>query len=110
MRDTAKDKCTPASKASSNFSNEEYRKSFRIKWRGVPPSPTLWWASCYAFTLCSDNSKMLSSIPVAQKQLRGFLGGLGAGCVQKWGPFAWRAVTPENVLHFLLFAMSVFGA
>ena len=34
-------------KASSNFSSLEYRQRFRIKWRGVSPSPTLWWASCY---------------------------------------------------------------
>ena len=24
----------------------EYRRRFRIKWRGVSPSPNLWWASC----------------------------------------------------------------
>ena len=47
LRDTAKDKCTAASGASSNFSSEEYRHSFQIKRRGVSPCPTLWWASCY---------------------------------------------------------------
>ena len=31
VRDTAKDKCTAASKASLNFSSEEYRQSCRIK-------------------------------------------------------------------------------
>ena len=40
-RDTAKDKCTAASKVSSNFSREEYRHSFRIKRRGVSPSHTM---------------------------------------------------------------------
>ena len=45
VRYTAKDKCTAASKASSNFANEQYRQSFRSKRRGVSPSPILWWAS-----------------------------------------------------------------
>ena len=47
VRDTAKDKCTAASKAYSNLSSEEYRQRFRIKLRGVSPSPALWRASCY---------------------------------------------------------------
>ena len=34
------------SKANSNFSSEEYRQRFRIKRRGVSPSPTIRWASC----------------------------------------------------------------
>ena len=38
---------TATSKVSPNFSSEEYRWSFRIKRRGVPPSPTLWWDSCF---------------------------------------------------------------
>ena len=33
MRDTAKDKCTAAQKASSNLSSEEYQQSFLIKRR-----------------------------------------------------------------------------
>ena len=44
VRDAAKD--TSASKTSSNFWSEEYRQSFRIKWRGVSNSATLQWASC----------------------------------------------------------------
>ena len=35
------------SKVSSNFSTEEYRQRFRIKRRGVSPSSTLCWASCF---------------------------------------------------------------
>ena len=41
VQDTAKDKCTAAPKAYSNFSSEEYRQSFRIKrrtFRLVPPN------------------------------------------------------------------------
>ena len=41
VRYTAKDKCTAASKAYSDFSSEEYRQSFRIKRRAfrlVPPN------------------------------------------------------------------------
>ena len=40
-------KCNAVSKASSNFLNEEYWQRFRIKWRGVSPSPTIWGASCF---------------------------------------------------------------
>ena len=31
------------SKASSNFSSDEYRHRFRIKRHRISPSPTLWW-------------------------------------------------------------------
>ena len=54
VRDTAKDKCTVASKASSNFLSEEYRHSFQIERRGVSPTPTLWWASCRIFAQISS--------------------------------------------------------
>ena len=37
-------KSNAASKMSSNFSSEDYRRRFRIKRRGVSPSPTLRWA------------------------------------------------------------------
>ena len=40
-------KSTAVSKASSNFSREEYRQRFRIKGRDVSPSPILWWAYCW---------------------------------------------------------------
>ena len=47
VRDTAKDKCTAASKGSSNLQSEEYWQSFKFKKRhGISPCPTLWWASC----------------------------------------------------------------
>ena len=40
-------KCYAVSKASSNFSSEEYRQRLlRLKRRGVSPSHTLRWASC----------------------------------------------------------------
>ena len=38
-------------KASSYISTEEYRRRFRIKRRGVSPSPTFWWASCFSIVL-----------------------------------------------------------
>ena len=66
LRDTAKDKCTAASNASSKFSSEEYRHSCRTKRRGVSRSPTLWWASCCLMcwgSICSFDTKSASRIP-----------------------------------------------
>ena len=48
--------CDGVSKASSNFSSEEYRHRFRIKWPGVSPSPTFWWASCLRLSLYNLHS------------------------------------------------------
>ena len=49
VRDTVKNKCTAAAKASSNFSSEEYRQSFRIKrcaFRLVPPNGAILVCVC----------------------------------------------------------------
>ena len=53
MLDTAFDKCTAPSKASSHFFSEEYRQSFSflIKRRGLSSSPTWWWTSCWVISL-----------------------------------------------------------
>ena len=41
------------SKASSNFSSEEYRQRFRTKRGGVSASPALRWASCSNFAIAT---------------------------------------------------------
>ena len=43
------------SKASSNLSSEEYRQRLRTKRRGVSPSQTWWWASCYEYHIATNN-------------------------------------------------------
>ena len=49
-------KCNAVSKLSSNFSSKEYRQCFRIKRRGVSPSPALERASCSNFAVATTYS------------------------------------------------------
>ena len=58
----------------------------------------------YAFSLCSDNLKMLWLILVIQKQLKGFLDGLDLGFLENWGMLAWGLFSfdPPN-LQFLFY-------
>ena len=74
VRDMAKNKCTGASKASPNFSSEEYRQSFRIKRRAfrlVAPNGgllilyySLLMTFCVHVFVCMKIKRMLLDQPV----------------------------------------------
>ena len=84
-------KCNSVSMASSNFSNQEYWQRFRIKRRGVSPSPTVWWASCF-FSFERHAFHQISSIIVHSCNCRLKLNAYFA-------PFSHSAVDSEDDRH-----------